>query len=73
MQVRSIAVATALSLCFSVSPALAAAEAAPLKTGTSIQSQTEYSANSSEFASVFAWTEARSPEHAPHTPPGKSR
>lgn len=71
MHVRKLAVGIALSLCFSVGPAMTAAEAAPLKAGTTIQSRTEYSANSSESASVFAWLEARSPEHAPLTPPGK--
>lgn len=70
MQMTSLAFGIALLTSVSVGPALAGAQAAPVKARTTVESRTTWPAGSVEAASTLAWVKARSPGYAPVTSGG---
>lgn len=71
MQMTSLAFGIALLTSVSVGPALAVAEATPVKARTTVESRTTWPAGSVEAASILAWVKARSPGYAPVTSGGE--
>lgn len=71
MQMKSLAFGIALLIGVSAGPVVSSAEAAPLKTSTTVESRTTYSKGSAEASSVLDWVKAHSPAYAPITSAGE--
>lgn len=71
MQMKSLAFGIALLIGVSAGPVVSSAEAAPLKTSTTVESRTTYSKGSVEATSVLDWVKAHSPAYAPITSAGE--